>query len=73
MEDLLAAGWAESYGAGKTDAWALKLDANGNISGYQEGLIEKERKTWFHPILPFFKLTETHHSGRGVPLRVIPP
>jgi hypothetical protein len=35
MEDLLAAGWAESYGAGKTDAWALKLDANGNISGRQ--------------------------------------
>jgi hypothetical protein len=28
------------------DAWALKLDANGNISGRQGGLIKKKGKVW---------------------------
>jgi hypothetical protein len=61
----VGAGRTESYGAGNTDVWVLKLDANGNISGCQEGLIRKKGRTWFHQVLPFFELTKTHHSDRG--------
>jgi hypothetical protein len=32
-------GWTDSYGAGGGDVWVLKLDAGGNLSGCQEGLI----------------------------------
>jgi hypothetical protein len=32
-------GWTETFGAGDTDMWVLKLDANGNMSGCPEGLI----------------------------------
>jgi hypothetical protein len=35
----VVAGWTESFGAGDTDMWILKLDANGNMSGCPEGLI----------------------------------
>jgi hypothetical protein len=60
----VAAGWTESYRAGNTDVWALKLDANGNISGCQEDLIKKKGRTWPNPILPFFELIKTHNSDR---------
>jgi hypothetical protein len=35
----VVAGWTETFGAGDTDMWVLKLDANGNMSGCPEGLI----------------------------------
>jgi len=35
----VVAGWTETFGAGDMDMWVLKLDANGNMSGCQEGLI----------------------------------
>jgi tripartite motif-containing protein 71 len=35
----VVAGWTGSFGAGDKDAWVLKLDANGNMSGCPEELI----------------------------------
>jgi hypothetical protein len=35
----VVAGWTETFGAGDTDMWVLKLDTNGNMSGCPEGLI----------------------------------
>ncbi|WP_048149655.1 protein kinase [Thermococcus sp. AM4] len=29
--DIIVAGWTDSFGAGKDDAWVLRLDANGNV------------------------------------------
>jgi hypothetical protein len=32
-------GWTDSFGAGNGDMWILKLDANGEMFGCQEGLV----------------------------------
>ena len=29
--DIIVAGWTESFGAGKLDAWVLRLDSEGNV------------------------------------------
>ena len=35
----IMAGWTQSFGEGNLDAWVLKLNEDGDISGCQEGLI----------------------------------
>jgi hypothetical protein len=63
----VTAGWTESYGAGDGDVWVLKLDANGNMSGCEEGLIGTTQ------IIPYnTSATVTQCSGTGQSTNVSP-